>query len=234
MFSTTTPSKMLITDYNHFTDQEMRAILLGEYDCDLPAPLDLRMAIFHINRLRHHATIKPAVAALTALVHRQLDEIETADVDSWSAQNPVYGLEHSLALSRIFQIAVRLFALLTLPRRATSSWAAQHASVPDLDPWNSLRATQCTELLARMRTLFPQLHYPPNLRWPMVVAGAALAGDGATDDREFVSQSLRAIWEQPVVACGPMRCRELLHRFWRSARRGGRTASLSLFLAEQA
>lgn len=221
MFSTTTPARMLITDYNHFADQEMRAILLGEYDCDLPAPLDLRMAIFHINRLRHQATMKPPIVALTALVHRQLDEIEAADVDDWSAQNPVYGLEHSLALSRIFQIAIRLFALLTLPRLATSSWAGaatQQARAADLDPWNARRIAHRSDLLARMRKLFPELHYPPNLRWPMVVAGVALACDGATEDREFVSQSLRAIWEQPVVACGPMRCRELLHRFWKSGK----------------
>lgn len=221
MFNTTTPARMLITDYNHFTDQEMRAILLGEYDCDLPAPLDLRMAIFHINRLRHRATIEPSIDSLTALVHRQLDEVEAADVDDWSAQNPVYGLEHSLALSRIFHTAVRLFALLTLPRPAASSWASaavQQARAAHLDPWNALRVSYRSDLLARMRPLFSQLHYPPNLRWPMVVAGVALAGDGAAVDQEFVSHSLRAIWEQPLVACGPMRCRELLHRLWKSGR----------------
>lgn len=221
MFSTTTPARMQITDYNHFTDQEMRFILLGEYDCDLPAPLDLRMAIFHINRLRHKATTKPPRAALTFLVHRQLDAIENADVDDWSAQNPVYGLEHSLALSRIFHIAVRLFALLTLPRSATASWAAtalQHAHASGLDSWSGLVVAQRATLLTCMRELFPQLHYPPNLRWPMVVAGVALAGDGDGEDREFVSRSLLAIWEQPVVACGPMRCREMLHRFWKSGK----------------
>ncbi|KAM3530762.1 hypothetical protein NHJ13051_001202 [Beauveria bassiana] len=231
MFSTTTPARMQITDYYHFTDQEMRIILLGEYDCDMPAPMDLRIAIFKINRLRFASATAtkptPAAAALTPLVHRQLNDIDAADVDDWCMNNAVYGLEHSLSLARIFRLAVRLFALLTLPRSATTSWA-RAAVAPDEDendPYRSVCAAQRTELLARMRALFPQLEYQPNLRWPMVVAGVATAaaanGDAAAAtaaDRAFVSESLRIIWEQPVVACGPMRCRELLQRFWASGK----------------
>ncbi|TQW01274.1 hypothetical protein V2A60_002282 [Cordyceps javanica] len=221
MFSTTTPARMQITDYNGFSDDEMRIILLGEYDCDLPAPLDLRIAMFHVNRLRYTAATTAATTNLTHLVHRQLEEIDHADIENWTETNPVYGREHSMALSRIFHIAVRLFALLTLPRRGTASWAraaTQHAHAAGMDPYHGLRIAQRTELLVRMRVLFPRLAYPPNLRWPMVVAGVALA-DGAAEDRDFVSRSLLAIWEQPIVACGPIRCRELLHRFWKS---GGR------------
>ncbi|KAM3506208.1 hypothetical protein MY11210_007647 [Beauveria gryllotalpidicola] len=236
MFSTTTPARMQITDYYHFTDQEMRIILLGEYDCDMPAPMDLRIAIYKINRLRFAAAAvatKPtpaaaaaaAAAVLTPLVHRQLDDIDAADVDDWCMENAVYGLEHSLSLARIFRLAVRLFALLTLPRSATTSWAraAAAASDDESDPYRSVCAAQRTELLARMRALFPQLEYQPNLRWPMVVAGVATAaaadgGEAAAADRAFVSESLRIIWEQPVVACGPMKCRELLQRFWASGK----------------
>ncbi|PQK14765.1 hypothetical protein BB8028_0005g02930 [Beauveria bassiana] len=230
MFSTTTPARMQITDYYHFTEQEMRIILLGEYDCDMPAPMDLRIAIFKINRLRFAAATAtkptPAAAALTPLVHRQLNDIDAADVDDWCMNNAVYGLEHTLSLARIFRLAVRLFALLTLPRSATTSWA-RAVVAPDEDendPYRSVCAAQRTELLARMRALFPQLEYQPNLRWPMVVAGVATAaaanGDAAAAaaDRAFISESLRIIWEQPVVACGPMRCRELLQRFWASGK----------------
>ncbi|KAF1735067.1 hypothetical protein CRV24_003986 [Beauveria bassiana] len=237
MFSTTTPARMQITDYYHFTDQEMRIILLGEYDCDMPAPMDLRIAIFKINRLRFAAATATkstpaaaaaaAAAALTPLVHRQLNDIDAADVDDWCMNNAVYGLEHTLSLARIFRLAVRLFALLTLPRSATTSWA-RAVLAPDEDendPYRSVCAAQRTELLARMRALFPQLEYQPNLRWPMVVAGVATAtatADGsaaaAAADKAFIAESLRIIWEQPVVACGPMRCRELLQRFWASGK----------------
>ncbi|KAJ6787756.1 hypothetical protein PWT90_09041 [Aphanocladium album] len=220
MFSTTTPAIMQISDYNDFLDRDMREILSAEFDCDLPAPLDLRIAIWHINRLRFEAALGVPLAKLTPRVHCQMEEIDDAVVDVWVAKNPVYGLDQTMALARIFRVAIRLFALLTLPRPAMCSWArsaTQHHRVHGLDAYNGLRLAQRKELIQRMQDLFPKLHYQPNLRWPMVVAGVALV-DGPAEEKDFVSSSLLTIWQQPIVTCGPQQCRDILHKFWESGK----------------
>lgn len=220
MFSTTTPAGMQMPTYNKFSNDEMRRILSAEHDCDLPAPLDLRMALFHINRLRYEVATGTPASSLTSQVHRQLADIDEADVDGWVKKHPVYGADHTLAIARVFRVAVRLFALLTLPRDATSSWAdsaTQHVRIAGPSSYDGLRLAQYKELMQRLRKLFPKLHYQPNLRWPMIVAGVAAVNESA-EDKEFISSSLLTIWQQPIVTCGPMQCREALHRFWRSGK----------------
>ncbi|OAQ96738.1 hypothetical protein LLEC1_07600 [Akanthomyces lecanii] len=116
-----------------------------------------------------------------------------------------------IILARIYQVAVLLYGILTLPSATSAAWAVATTTPQPgplkLRPYDGLRVSKRQELLKLLRQTA--------LCWPLVVAGVALA-DGDAADKKFVDDSLLTIWMTPNTWAAPFVCRTKLLVFWRS------------------
>ncbi len=224
MFNTTIPATKQILGYANYTDNQLRAVLEFEFDPDLPCPIDVRMAIIDITRLRYQIATTSFIPALMTTRHGILEKLDTADIDDWAEKNSPLGGATIQTVGQIFHTAAWLYGILTLPRSVTHSWARAHLPLQpceaDLDPYQDLRSHQRSRLLTLLKEVFPLLQYPNSVRWPLLVAGVALGADGAQVDRAFVDQCLFTIWQNPLGDGAIFICLQKLRDFWHSGKAG--------------
>ncbi|KAJ3494893.1 hypothetical protein NLG97_g3777 [Lecanicillium saksenae] len=224
IFDTTTPAGRQVLEYTTYTDEQLKTLLGYEFDENTPCSTDARVFIVHVTRLRDHAFAYKghvSVKKQASKTQELLSKINGFDISSWVQENSVFGVELTLQVERIFQLAVQLYGILTLPRPAVIAWARSMAypKLPEHNTYDSVRMTQGTELVVLLRQAFPLLDFKPGIRWPIVVAGVAVAG-GSFDDQKFVDQSLFEIWKHPLSEHGPLICLQKLRRLWSSGKTG--------------
>ncbi|OAA37971.1 C6 finger domain protein [Beauveria brongniartii RCEF 3172] len=193
----TSPTTQQITGHLGYTDDDIKTILADE-DSTRPFPVE------RISELRQR-------------MQHLFRQINDFDPHAWADELDFYSGAVTPAIGRLFQLATRLYGLLSLP----ASMAAPPppllaATSPDVA---SLRISQRTELLACLRDTWPALPATTNMSWPLLVAGVA-AADGLAEDREFVARCLDETWRSPLGDVAPLLVLEKLRAFWKSGKRG--------------
>lgn len=110
-------------------------------------------------------------------------------------------IEKNLApmMGSIYQCAVRLFGILTLPRREVLASFSASGDGALYDAYSNLRDAERRRLVELLRQVFSRLKYTPALRWPMVVAGVAAATErNGEQDRNYIAQCIYNVWKHPL------------------------------------
>ncbi|KGQ05283.1 hypothetical protein BBAD15_g9442 [Beauveria bassiana D1-5] len=213
----TSPTTHQITGHLGYTDDDIKTILADE-DSTRPFPVELVVVLRHITQVRVHAASRTRrISELRQRMQHLFQQINAFDPHAWADELEFYRGAVTPAIGRLFQLATRLYGLLSLP----ASIAAPQPSLlavtsPDIA---SLRVSQRTELLACLRDTWPALPDTTNMSWPLLVAGVA-AADGPAEDREFVARCLDRTWRNPLGDVAPLLVLEKLRAFWKSGKRG--------------
>lgn len=175
------------------------------------------MRIVQINRLRLHAATRATTeAAFIARVRALFDEMDGFDLQAWSKGRSFANEAITLSLGRVFLVAVRLYAIMTLCRfeLISSHTVGSHSGTSGLgaSTQDAVRQAETRELVKLLRQLWPSMKYIPALQWPMIVAGVGIAGSRGPD-WEFIDECLLSIWHYPLNDTNIFRCLEKLRVF---------------------
>ncbi len=223
----TSPARRQIWGHDQYTDDTIRYVHSHHVPEDMPCPTELFLAIIHITRHRVFAAYQkdgakksqrrlPLAPPTAIAIYRN---ITAFDVDVWVKEVKIDGLPLSHLIARIYQTAVLLYSVLTLPPAASRPWAAKQPRLAGLGPLDSVRVSKRDELMKQMREFWGQAPYRTALCWPLAVAGVALV-DGDPADQLFVEKCLFDMWMSPGTTSSPAECRRKLLEFWKSGKMG--------------
>lgn len=143
-----------------------------------------------------------------------LASIQSFKPESWGERRQLRSSEVRLLLAQIYQAAAELYLRLSL---------REHMKDP-LSPLQRFsKAKQTTALAERLQA---HCGHHISAAWPLTVAGAAL-GCGPKAQQAAVDWHLQATSNMFSSSRGTFVTLQCLRQFWASARRAGRTASLS-------
>ncbi|TQV93714.1 C6 zinc finger domain-containing protein [Cordyceps javanica] len=219
--NTTSPARQQVLGYDHYTDDQLRKVLKFDTSTDIPCPIELIVIIVLVTRLRvraaaaadapaHGTTTTSSLQLAVGDIFRRIDEF---DLDAWLEEKQFAEMAIAPAVGEIFYLAVRLYAILTLPGEAVL------VAHPDgQESTEELRFLYRRKLSDRLRETIPQVVYYPGLRWPIIVAGvAAGADDGdALWDRQFVEEQMYRMWKHPLTNTTVFVGLQKLRSFWES------------------
>ncbi|KAJ6783071.1 hypothetical protein PWT90_06071 [Aphanocladium album] len=222
MYNTTMPPEEHFLQYSNYSDADIRTILELEFDEEIPCPIDIRLFIIHVTRLRHQVvTTDTPMSKLTEAIHALFKRLATFDVDTWAREDNPLGKETARDMGQLYRLAAWQYAIMTMPRSSTRSWAQkyemQDGCHSDADPYDAFRLSKRFMLLANLRAIFPTLIYAASVKWPLLVAGVAVAAD-APEDRDFIDQCLEALLSHPLSDGGVFLCLQRMRNFWDSGK----------------
>ncbi len=178
----------------------------------MPCPVDLHLLIVEITRLRIDVATKSILvneaASRTKTIFKKMDEF---DLEAWVEGSSFATKALARYYGESYQLAVKLYGILTLPRPAV---LAVYPNAAEADgPRTSLRQ----RVLKLLKEVYPQVQDTASLQWPFVVTGVAAAiGDGAAEDQDFIAQTLYDVWRRPLADSTPYKCLQKLKAFWLS------------------
>lgn len=224
---TTSPVTRQTLVHNYYTDDELELILQG-WTIDAPLAIELNITRMHLTRLRCQAAAKEVTGK--ALEHRArelLDAVESFCPDAWAERmKPYQDVWEGFAnadVGRLFQLAVRLYAILTLP--PSTVVAVLGSQTPALmsheksEMYKILRIRHRDELLKLVKQSWPKIHDRGACSWILALLGCALV-DGVSEEREFIAQELLQIWRQPLSDSTHIVILMKLRAFWQSGKTG--------------
>ncbi|KAJ6786677.1 hypothetical protein PWT90_08546 [Aphanocladium album] len=225
--NTTSPVADQIKGFDHFTDEELRLALDYQVCGTMGCHADLLITTINITRWRVSVANGVFLAPQQAKMQSMLDETWHLDMAKWAADKfPEDQVADGLMLAPIYATAVRLYAILTLPRIAIATWASCSAQVraiyPKLsvrgpDTYENIRNAHAEELMRLLQQVALEYDLRTALAWPVVVAGVAAASSTA-EDQIFVAKMMLSIWEHPATLCTFMMTLEKLRTFWASGK----------------
>ncbi|KAJ6781017.1 hypothetical protein PWT90_04919 [Aphanocladium album] len=223
-YNTTIPAKQQLLGYADYTERQIETLLGYEFDMDNPFPMDARIAVVRITRLRHQiATSAVSEPALLHAINAIFTMLSDADINGWVRKGNALEADIAYDVGRIFCSAVWLYGLIALPRTATSAWASTQPcpqACADCSPsYESRLSFHKSQLLTQLQELFPLLAYTPSLKWPLVVAGVA-AAQGTAAEQSLVDDCLLSIWLHPQSNGAVFLCLQKLRAFWSSGKTG--------------
>ena len=175
---------------------------------NFPCPLDLLLAIIHVNTRRSPTPLAPTTTT-SPTPEEILAQITDFDPQAWAAARSAdLKEEWGLLLGRIYQSATFLFAVSTLTPQFTLLTPHDLAK---------LAAVHRTRLVFYLRQAEPCLPVIRSCLWPVVVAGVAVA-PGDVSAREFVLGALRRVADE-LAAASLLEVGGLFEGFWGSGRR---------------
>lgn len=175
---------MQVLGHDRYTDNQLLIAFSLNYLAEMPCPSALFLTIFHITRIRQQAWAdrRTKQQSFTQAVQKIFADIDAFDrQDALANDNSLNKLlkkEMASIIAQLFQVAVRVYAILSLPRAAVLAAHPYNAS------YQGLRASQRHALgeLLRKAQRESKDHYA--LGWAMMVAGVAAgaAVDEASSD----------------------------------------------------
>ncbi|KAJ3476427.1 hypothetical protein NLG97_g9132 [Lecanicillium saksenae] len=222
---TTSPVTQQTLVHNYYTDDELKLILQG-WTIDAPLAIELNITRMHLTRLRCQAAAKEVTGGI--LQHRArelLNAVESFCPDAWGEKMRVYdnfGKAFANAdIGRLFQQAVRLYAILTLPPATVVAvlWPDTPASVhEESEMYKILRIRHRDELLKLVKQSWSKIDRGA-CSWVLAVLGCALV-DGASEEQDFIAQELFHIWRKPLSDSTHIIILMKLRAFWQSGKTG--------------
>ena len=191
--------------------------VLDHDDVNTPVPVELLMCMVHITNLR----IQVAARSIPSKTLRErmaeiLGRIDRFDPDAWSGEVELYEKNVTAALGRIFQLAVRLYGILSLPRSVITDALGAAPGTCGASAYHSLRIAQREKLMSLIRQYSSVMYIWEDLPWACIVTGVALADGGAIEDRQLVLDLLYRKWQLPMSYTNAYVAREKLCEFWQS------------------
>ncbi|KAJ3480747.1 hypothetical protein NLG97_g7994 [Lecanicillium saksenae] len=216
--NTTSPARKQVTGYYRYSDSEIQAVFKNYLPSpDLHLPIDLKIVLVQITRCRVDAVTNLEQA--DTLKTRVLDifqQLDAVDVTNWDGRDQYPPGYISRDSGFIFQLSIRLFAMMALPRAAVLEALHQDSSA---EAWNELLAARRRVLINILKETYPAVKNTTSLRWPLLVAGvAATSGDDVEDHRTFVDKSLYEIWQHPLTNNEAFIILQKLREFWLSGK----------------
>lgn len=219
--NSTSPSDQQIRGFEAYTDKDVKVLFSHGVNPDLPCPAPLFIVLKNLNQLRGRlADGSCPKAVLERTVRDLLDRASAFDHDRWAEAVAFEAGDLVTTLSRIFQVAVRLYGILSLPPPAIVYWAVatRHPRLPGTSIYDSVRIAHRRQLLDLLYPFRGTFRSVLSLAWPVTVAGVSLGNDGSAEDRAFVAESLLDMWQSPLSRVGPILCLEKLRVFWDSGK----------------
>ncbi|XWW92754.1 hypothetical protein V2A60_000680 [Cordyceps javanica] len=225
--NTTSPASKQVPGFDAYTDQDVEFLSALDLNPDLPCPPALLVALKNLTQLRGRiAQGRCPKSVANASVRELFRKISAFDHEAWAKTITFEVAATVSTLGRIFQVAVRLYGILSLPPSATVSWALAcgYPRLPDLSMYESVRVSHRRELLGLLYPFRGTFKKVLALSWPVTVAGVSLAGPGAgpggsyAQDRRFIAETLLDMWTSRLARCGPILCLEKLRAFWASGK----------------
>ncbi|KAJ6785620.1 hypothetical protein PWT90_00493 [Aphanocladium album] len=219
---TTTPATRQLHGYDYYSDDEIKSALVYPGEKPLSCPVDLVVAIVHITRLRARIaasrTLPDGNSNFNTAASQVFKAIDGFRARDWENTPNLDGGKPTPNFGSIFQVAVRLYGILTLPARAVL------AAYPQGCTYRIIRAEQRQKLVDMLEKTLPAMQYPIQLDWPLLVAGVA-AGAADEDPKALRHQEFVRIWFQEIVAwplsdTGSFLCLQKLAEFWNSGKTG--------------
>ncbi|KAJ3496942.1 hypothetical protein NLG97_g2285 [Lecanicillium saksenae] len=219
--NTTSPANKLLQGFAAYTDKDLAKLAGMASEQKFTVPTALFISCIRLTQLRGRVADGTITDFALKLATRDLlNNISTFDAGEWGCNMKAIAGSRASSFARIFQVSTRLYGILSLPSSAIVSWSTASVcpQLPHLGAYQSVRVINrqtLLELLYQYRGAFARdIH----LTWPLVVAGVSLAGDGSVEDRNFIAESLLAIWSNPLARRSPLLCLEKLRIFWASGK----------------
>ncbi|KAJ3488396.1 hypothetical protein NLG97_g6204 [Lecanicillium saksenae] len=225
--NTTSPARMQVLGYDRYTDKQLTQAFKLFHLHEMPCPSDLFLVVVHVTRIRQRASVINMLnrEPFEAAVQQVFTDIDRFDetVSSKAKRPKDEGLKE--AIPRIFKVAVRLYAIMTLPRTAVL------AAFPNVSSYRELRASQRYELMEGLKIALAAMASTDEsvvLGWPMMVAGVAAGVPHSrykSDDPDYeyalstkktVESYFYAHWLDPISTCVELAILEQLRNYWRS------------------
>ncbi|PTB62525.1 hypothetical protein BBK36DRAFT_1128797 [Trichoderma citrinoviride] len=170
-------------------------------------PPDLFLDILYINRLRLQLPTTSVIYSLPSIqvnVCDILKHIHEFSPLEWIESCGFENSEGLLLLSNIYQAAVALYAILSLP--CTSKFHVKRSC-------QDLRQTYRAQLFEALRTAVGSSVRIHSIYWPVVVAGVA-ASSGTVEERVLVEEHLNMGINDPYSGAGSLKALAMLRRAW--------------------
>ncbi|KAJ6784778.1 hypothetical protein PWT90_05738 [Aphanocladium album] len=229
--NTTCPARQLIEGSDDFTDEEIRALIDFDTAAFEPCPIEFHLARVRITRLRAYfarGTQLPVNPRMRYQLQDILDAVWLFDVRGWIEEKfhdkDDEKQKQAATMARIYAVAIRLYGILTLPQSDVVAWAGSSAEIGNRYPtercynhYKSVRKGHRDELLGMLREHWDSIKWKMWLQWPLTVLGVAVA-DGTAGEKEFIDESLFAVWRDTTVHVSSIAALEKLRAFWLSGK----------------
>ncbi|OAQ96194.1 hypothetical protein LLEC1_03076 [Akanthomyces lecanii] len=219
--NSTSPSDQQIRGFEAYTDKDVEFLFSRDVNPDLPCPAPLFVVLKNLNQLRGRIADDNCPKALLERTVRDLfDRVSAFNHDRWAETIAFEAGDLAATMSRIFQVAVRLYGILSLPHSAIVYWAVatRYPRLPGASIYDSVRIAHRRELLDLLYPFRGRFRSLLSLAWPVTVAGVSLGGDGSAEDCRFIAEALLGMWKSPLSRVGPILCLEKLRVFWDSGK----------------
>ncbi|OAA47230.1 C6 zinc finger domain protein [Beauveria brongniartii RCEF 3172] len=226
--NTTSPASKQLCGFEAYTDEDILLLSALDTSPDLACPPPLLVIVKNLTQLRGRiADGRCTKISLNTELRDLFDRIGAFDYNAWAFKQVINSkpageaVISSTLVSHMFQVAARLFGVLSLPHSATVSWAgaAGYQRLPGMSMYDSVRIAHRCELLDMLYRFRGRFRTALALAWPVTVAGVSLGGDGASvEDRAFVAEALLDMWMSRLSRCGPILCLQKLRAFWDSGK----------------
>lgn len=228
--NTTSPVNQQLRALDNFTDDELAAVISYDDSVTMTCPTEFKLIIHHITRLRQSfaSTDTDSIVqdAATTTLASKLNRTHSFDVEKWAAARYAQKTSMVIPLSNIFAVAIRLYAILSLPENAIAAWlrtapqiSLSYPKIDGLSVHESLRIGHRDELLHRIHDIWDSLIGKLDVAWPLIVAGVA-STDTPAREQDFITDALMEIWMLPASAASFILAKEKLQAFWRSGGSG--------------
>lgn len=204
------------------TDDDIRRIFGDGVSDDTPCPLDLLIVMARMTNLRAAIACYGLGFNHEATMQDLLNATLEFDANPWAERIFLDEPDLGVLCARMFQVALRLHGIPSLPRRAIVRWARSSSlaldAYPDVAPvgcnaYETLRTLHRDELMGLVRLARENWQLVMPLYWPSMVAGVAVVDEEAKD-QEFVARRLLDIWRQPGTSCSFIMILDKLRKFW--------------------
>lgn len=203
---------MQLTEIYKYSVDDLRTIQGLAEDHNMPYDTDLWLAMLEISRLRQRVAAGARLGLDT--VRSIFNTIDDSDTETWSKIAIVNNEDMTPEVAKIYQVATRLYGIMTLPPKAVL------AAYPQAGSYATLRVTERRRLVALLDENLPNIKRIIAFDWPLVVAGAASGTDGE-DVEALMHQAVVGEWfhkltidiRADVVSIGTY---EKLRMFWKS------------------
>lgn len=216
--NTTSPTKQQVRGIFRLADEDIAHVHSVEFFEDMPCPTDIFLEIHHTTGLRLQAVEGQVNTDFLQRAANVFDALGKSDTNRWQRDNgSIVDARSAHIIGRTYQIAAQLYAILTLPRAATLSWARSLGPGQNCNIAEELRDAWRSELFKQIQQSKSVLESIHALFWPLIVLGVA-AALGSEDERNIVRQGLFQIWTSQASYHGPMSCLNKLETFWSSGK----------------
>lgn len=218
MANAVSPIENQISACSDWSTEELYDVYSSNLYSDMPCPTDLFVDIIRITRLRLLYAAGASVSKVILPVAREIfRDIQGFLPDDWNESYPLPKSTKHTLIGRIFQSAVALYCLLSMPETATvyTSDSENSDSTPEADPILGCRRDLMESITMAMNDLPSKVP----LSWPLTILGVACV-NGSDEEKETIESHFRGVIDTAFIESGPAQGLKKVKKFWESGKTG--------------